>query len=278
MSGRLPRFPRRRRRGELRSDGHRRCCARHGVARVVRGEALVRPGGGCHSAHRQACYLRRIARRAHWLVTPLRSAGFRADEPPHAIPCCAAAAGGGAGLSLVTQPRDQGARLRRLSRRPLESSEWADAAGWAEDSRTSRGLSLASEVLLQLLVAAVAESPSLQPGVGRGDEPAPIAARPLAALLHTHAHEWKLRPLESWQLPALLAAPCAGSVSATRTLEMAEELGMPSQLREALRVLPLLQPHAAAATPAGALDVQPSHCSHTLRRRGARQRLCRRKS
>ena len=186
-----------------------------------------------------------------WPVTLLRSAGFRADEPPHAIPSLARRLVVELVSSLVAQPRDQGARLRRLSRRPLESSEWADAAGWAEDSRTSRGLSLASEAPLQLLVAAVAESPSLCSLVwDECDEPAPIAARPLAALLHTHAHEWKLRPLESWQLPALLAALCAGSVSATRTWEMAEELGMPSQLREALRVLPLLQPHAAAATPA----------------------------
>ena len=170
-----------------------------------------------------------------WPVTLLRSAGFRADEPPHAIPSLARRLVVELVSSLVAQPRDQGARLRRLSRRPLESSEWADAAGWAEDSRTSRGLSLASEAPLQLLVAAVAERPSLCSLVwDECDEPAPIAARPLAALLHTHAHEWKLRPLESWQLPALLAALCTGSVSATRTWEMAEELGMPSQLRDCL--------------------------------------------
>ena len=80
-----------------------------------------------------------------WPVTLLRSAGFRADEPPHAIPSLARRLVVELVSSLVTQPRDQGARLRRLSRRPLESSEWADAAGWAEASRTSRGLSLASE-------------------------------------------------------------------------------------------------------------------------------------
>ena len=94
-----------------------------------------------------------------WPVTLLRSAGFRATSRRTRYPA-RAAAGGGAGL-LARHAAARSGRSPQAAEPPTPRESEADAAGWAEDSRTSRGLSLASEAPLQLLVAAVAESPSL---------------------------------------------------------------------------------------------------------------------